>query len=354
MKTKVTVIIPVYNISNEILLRCISSVENQSLKDIKIIIIDDGSNRQCADLCDKLGSGDKRITVYHKENDGVSTCRNYGIENSDTEWIAFVDADDWIEPDYLEKLVEASEKSEADITLCDCFIEYEHKSVRNAFFIEKTLDSNRCGKDRFTLQFLCSKINGDSCSATDSGAPWAKLYRREFIVKNRLKFRKELRRMQDNIFNLEAYEYASKIFYFAEPLYHYRKSNDSGFNKYNPSISDNYIMVFRYIKNYIQEYKKNNDFIKALNYKVIFSMYVILKNDFCHPDNMTSYREQKHKLERILQNEYYRNAMKKVDKKILSRTERLLLILMRLKALGLMKLSLHCKNILYKCMGRGI
>lgn len=354
MEIKVTVVVPVYNISDDILAKCISSIVNQSLSDIEIFIIDDGSNKKCADLCDKLGSLDKRISVLHKDNGGVSTCRNYGIENSNAEWIAFVDADDWIESDYLENLIKISVEQNADIAVCDCVIEYEYKSIRNHFFCEDVLDSDICGKDRFTLQFLCPKLLRDSDSATDSGAPWAKLYRKKIIMDNNLRFKEELRRMQDNVFNLEAYEFATKIFYMNEPLYHYRKSTNSGFNRYNPYIYNNYITVFKYVENYINKYNKGNLFRKALDYKVIFSMYVILKNDFCHPDNKMSYQEQKNKLNIILQNKYYKNAVKSVDINILSFTEKILLGLMKQKSISLLKCSVYCKNLLFKLIGRGV
>lgn len=354
MDSKVTVVVPVYNIADDILSKCILSIINQSLYDIEIMIIDDGSAKECADLCDRLGALDKRISVFHKENGGVSTCRNYGIEKSNAEWIAFVDADDWLEPDYLQKLLCISIEQGTDITICDCIIEYGHKSVRNKFFSEDELNSDLCGKDRFSLQFLCSKIYGDGNSATDSGAPWGKLYRRTFIIDNNLRFHNDLRRMQDNVFNLEVYECAAKIFYFDEPLYHYRKSKASGFNKYNPYIGENYIAVFKYMEEYIRKYQKDGEFNRAVDYKVIFSMYVILKNDFCHPDNKTTYMEQRKKLKQILQSRYYIHAMRETDRKLLSFPEKILLLLMRCRALGMMKLSLSCKNTLYRCMGRGI
>lgn len=351
---KVTVVVPVYNISSAVLRKCVLSLINQSMSDIEIIMIDDGSDINCARLCDELGQSDDRISVIHKENGGVSTCRNYGIENAKGEWIAFVDADDWVEPEYLQKLVNMGLKTGADIVICDCIIEYGHKSVRNSFFREQMLDSDVTGKDRFVLQFLCSRICKDGHCATDSGAPWAKIYKKNFLTRNHLKYQETLRRMQDNVFNLDAYECASKIFYFNEPLYHYRKSSDSGFHRYNPCIKDNYIQVFQYIENYIDKYHKGNEFRKALDYKVIFSMYVILKNDFCHADNPMSYREQQRKLNSILSNQYYVHAIRNVDKKLLGLPEKGMLILMKIQSVSLLKASIYCKNIVFKFMGRGI
>lgn len=351
---KVTVVVPVYNVSDTVLTKCIFSLCNQTLSDIEIMMIDDGSDKSCAQLCDVLAEADNRISVVHKANGGVSTCRNYGIENAKGEWIAFVDADDWVAPDYLEKLVNASVEKEADITICDCVVEYGHKSVRNKFFNVNELDSGIVGKDRFILQFLCSRIYDERSSATDSGAPWAKIYRKDFLIQNNLRFKEELRRMQDNIFNLEAYEYASKLYYFGESLYHYRKSYESGFYKYNSYIKDNYIQVFTYIENYIEKFQKSNKFRKALNYKIIFSMYVILKNDFCHSDNTMTYREQQKKLEKILDNKYYVDAIQNVDRKLLSFPEKVMLILMKVKSIGLLKASLYCKNLLFEFIGKGI
>lgn len=354
MKCVVSVIVPVFNIQKEYLDICIESILNQSIKEIEIFIIDDGSEKSCADLCDTYKSRDERVRIIHQQNQGVSVCRNLGIEKSSGEWIAFIDGDDWVECDYLERLVKKGMAKNADIILCDCYIEYNRRREKVNFFSNKELNSNICGKDRFILQFLCPKILHDGNSVTDSGAPWAKLYNSNFIKNKTLLFDTRLRRMQDNIFNLYAYEKASCIYYFSAPLYHYRKNISSGFQRYNPQIIEIYQRVFTEILSYIKDYKKNNYFKEAFYYKVFFSIYVILKTDFIKKENMQTFRQQKIRLNILLDSQYYFEAIQNINKSILSKSEKFFLMIVKIRSLMLMKLALYSKELIYNLIGKGV
>ncbi len=104
---QVSVIVPVYNII-EYLERCVGSLTAQTYKDLEIILVDDGSTDGSGDLCEKLAKKDERIRVFHQENAGSSAARNKGIKESRGEYIAFVDSDDYVDPDFIEKMVEAA------------------------------------------------------------------------------------------------------------------------------------------------------------------------------------------------------------------------------------------------------
>lgn len=106
----VSVVVPVYKVE-EYLSRCVESILNQTFKDFELILVDDGSPDSCGKICDEYASMDSRIIVIHKKNGGLSDARNAGIDwtfdNSDSEWITFIDSDDWIHPQYLEILYNA-------------------------------------------------------------------------------------------------------------------------------------------------------------------------------------------------------------------------------------------------------
>ena len=95
---KVSIIVPVYKVE-KYLRKCIDSIINQTLKDIEIILVDDGSPDNCGKICDEYAAKDTRIKVIHKENGGLSSARNAGMEVAEGEYIGFVDSDDWIESD---------------------------------------------------------------------------------------------------------------------------------------------------------------------------------------------------------------------------------------------------------------
>ena len=101
---KISIIVPVYNVENYIS-RCIDSILSQTFADWECLLIDDGSTDNSGDICDAYSKKDQRFIVCHKENGGVSSARNEGIEMSKGEWITFIDADDWILPEYLEHFI---------------------------------------------------------------------------------------------------------------------------------------------------------------------------------------------------------------------------------------------------------
>lgn len=118
---KVSVIVPAYNVE-KYLNRCIDSILAQTFTDFELILVDDGSPDNCGKMCDEYAEKDKRIHVIHKENGGLSDARNVGIDwmfaNSNSEWMTFIDSDDWIHPCYLEKLYYAVTESRLKISSC--------------------------------------------------------------------------------------------------------------------------------------------------------------------------------------------------------------------------------------------
>ena len=117
-----SIVVPVYN-TEKYLRRCIDSLTNQTLNDIEIIIVDDGSKDNCAVLCDELSKTDSRIKVIHKENGGLGFARNSGIKAATGQYIGFVDSDDYIEPIMYEALFSAAKKYDADLAISGlCFV----------------------------------------------------------------------------------------------------------------------------------------------------------------------------------------------------------------------------------------
>lgn len=119
---KISVIVPVYKVEKYIN-KCVDSILDQSFQDFDLILVDDGSPDACPQICDDYASHDDRITVIHKTNGGLSDARNAGIdwamEHSSSEWLAFVDSDDYLHPDYLMTLYRTAQKEGADLVICD-------------------------------------------------------------------------------------------------------------------------------------------------------------------------------------------------------------------------------------------
>ncbi len=350
----VSVIIPVYNIENEVLIQCVKSVVEQKAVDLEIFIIDDGSKAECAELCDELKKWNFKIEVIHQRNQGVSVARNEGIKRADGKWIAFVDADDWIDVDMLSVMTAYGNKMDADIVMCDCFVNYSRKQVETHFFDVKKQNLEDFDKDRVLLNVLSPRICNDKVNVIDIGVPWAKIYRNDFIRENNLFFDKTLRRMQDNIFNLYAFEYARSIHYIHLPLYHYRKSINSGLYKYNSQIVEIYDTYFQRALKYIDLFEKGEMFGKALNYKVFFSIYVILNNDILNDANKTTLKDKKDKLLSILKSPYYVKAIDEIETEFLNQKEKIFFLFVRYKFFAGMYIALKMKKAIYNIIGKGV
>ena len=123
-KPTLDIILPVYN-TERYLDQCIESIVNQQFNDWHLIVMDDGSTDSSPEICDRWAQRDKRITVVHKQNSGLSDTRNTAIDMSTAEYIGFVDSDDWIEPDMYSFLMDNIQKHDADIAVCNHFFEYK-------------------------------------------------------------------------------------------------------------------------------------------------------------------------------------------------------------------------------------
>ena len=115
---KISIIVPVYNVE-QYLAECIESIRNQSLTDIEIILVDDGSPDNSGAICDDYARKDDRIRVIHKKNGGLSSARNAGLEVAIGEYIGFVDSDDWVDGEMYEVLYKNAVENQAEIAACN-------------------------------------------------------------------------------------------------------------------------------------------------------------------------------------------------------------------------------------------
>lgn len=124
---KVSIVVPVYN-SQEYLDRCLDSLLNQTYLNLEIILIDDGSADQSGDICDRYALKDRRIRCIHQQNQGVSCARNMGLDRATGDCVLFVDSDDWVDLDMVEKMTAVLTETGSDLVICDCLKEWKTES----------------------------------------------------------------------------------------------------------------------------------------------------------------------------------------------------------------------------------
>ncbi len=128
-KPTLTIVVPVYNVKNYIL-KCLESIAAQSRNDFTVFVIDDGSTDGSAELCNEYCCQNKRFKYFRQENKGLGETRNVGIKMAETEWITFIDSDDWFSEFYVEKMMSLAERTDADIVYCDSIDVYEDGSTK--------------------------------------------------------------------------------------------------------------------------------------------------------------------------------------------------------------------------------
>ena len=168
---KLSIIIPVYNVC-DFLDQCLDSIDAQDYHDYEMILVDDGSTDGSGELCDRFAATHKKAVVYHKENGGLSTARNYGIERAEGRFLCFIDSDDWIKPTMLSKLMDEAERNDADVVSCG-FIRY---------FSDNT---SREYKENDEYRRIYTGIDAKTALYTNFSA-WGKLYKRELF--NHIRF----------------------------------------------------------------------------------------------------------------------------------------------------------------------
>lgn len=208
-----SVIIPVYNREN-FLERCVKSVAESSLKNIEIILVDDGSVDNTSMLCDKLAREDSRILVIHQQNTGVSAARNRGLEKGQGKYFAFVDSDDYIEPDMYEKMVAVMEENDADMVCCGISKEYEESGRIEKIshkHIETDVDAAHA------LKLLIRATGSNSISVY----PGNKIGKRNIQLKNRIFFDENIYETEDGVFWCDYIVSIRKAILLNDIFYHY-------------------------------------------------------------------------------------------------------------------------------------
>lgn len=215
---KVSVIVPVYN-GGEFIELCIKDILNQTLKSIELILINDGSEDNTLQICQKYAEYDNRITLINQENKGVSTARNNGIDKANGKYICFIDSDDRIKEDYLEKLYNIAETKDAKIVCCD--IECIDKNYKFKFI--RTIDEGYYTYfEALEELFKFKNLNWGPCG---------KLFELE-IIKDKIEF-PNIAVYEDLVFVYKSIYNTDKIYYTNTTKYYYvDRENDSAMRKF--------------------------------------------------------------------------------------------------------------------------
>ena len=272
LSAKVSIIVPVYKVE-PYLRQCVDSLLGQTLKEIEIILIDDGSPDNCPQICDQYAAQDERVRVFHQENAGVSAARNQGMKMAAADWIMFVDPDDWLERHAAEMLYNQTVECGCDIIYSPFFWNYADKQV------EVKAGQNEKGEFCVTEYYkaFLETLLGCREDKIFMAAVWGKIYKKKLIDDNGCTFPEGMKRRQDAIFNLYIIPHVKKIYIIDVPTYHYRQRAASVCHRISPDQHSMFRRVNAEVYQYMQKYRLWPDFKEHYYYVVMQGIFELCK-----------------------------------------------------------------------------
>lgn len=319
MNQLISIIMPVYN-AEEYLKRSIESIINQTYDNLEIILINDGSTDNSLNICKEYEKKDERIKIIDQENKGVSATRNRGINESTGDYIMFVDADDYIEKNMIEDMV--AKLTEDDIELIITGIKMNY--IKNGQTM--TIEEYRLKDKTYTVTEMLDDILVDIDLICVCG-PCCKLYKREILKNNNVKFTNEFTMGEDTWYNLDYIDACNgKIVTMSNIYYNYMRENpDSLFTKYY----EDYIRITEKVYDkFLKLLKRKASNEAVIRYEKSYIFNLIYANSINFKYN-TSHKKKMEDLNYSLNNNIVRNSIKNV--KINNVKEKVFVLLIKYK-----------------------
>lgn len=313
MVPKVSIIVPIYNVE-KYLARCLDSLLAQTLHDIEIMAVNDGSTDRSLDILHAYKIRDSRIKIINQENFGVSEARNAGIAKASGEYIAFVDPDDWIESEMYSTMYEKANEYNCDIVMCSYVREFKDHSKIKVFELPIEYHFKNEEVKSFLMRRLIGPINEEISNPEllDAWGPvWSKLYKKDLITNNGIKFTnlKEIGTNEDSLFNIEAVYNAKSCCFINEPFYHYWKENETSITSYyKPMLMQQWATLFSKINSIIKKAKLDNEYMRALNNRIALATLGLGLNTISKNNSDSPLMKYK-KLQSILNDEHIRHSI---------------------------------------------
>lgn len=271
-KNLVSVIVPVYNAENYIK-ECVNSILNQSYKDLELILVDDGSSDKSGFICDQLAIADVRLKVIHQVNSGVCVARNNALKIISGRWVTFVDSDDWLESNCIERCIQALKAVDADL------LQFCYKRVTN----DGSIISKVVHKDTKVLS--CQEYIDEEDHLSVS--VWGSIFKTEIIKDNDIRFYNGITLGEDQLFVFRYVHHSHNCIRISDTLYNYRVNPNSataGNNSNECLKSLKFFLGFKYRHEF--EYYTQNAIFRNFLYPVVYDrtvsfldLYNLIKNE---------------------------------------------------------------------------
>lgn len=312
---KISIIVPVYN-TEQYLKQCIDSITSQTLEDIEIIIVDDGSKEECAKLCDELAVTDPRIKVIHKINGGLGLARNSGLEVASGEYVGFVDSDDYIKPEMYEALYTAASKNDADLAISGiCFVGGNTFSQAGDYSEKHYFTEDTVFEGDGIKELLLGAVGALPQYPEDSryGVSVCKnIFKRSLLSEEKIEFFSERKIIsEDTLFTVDYIKRAKKAVGIHGAFYCYRRNDTSLSKSYRSDRFEKVLIFLKELEEHIkdvfpkEEYRLYFDRLVQGYGRILCSQEIM----YAH-DQKTKYRPLKARLKQICTNEMMADVLK--------------------------------------------
>lgn len=342
-------IVPVYNVKETYLRECVDSLLAQTYRNIHIYLVDDKSQDWCARLCDALGELDERITViHHEKNQGLPAARNTGMNCCDTEWVTFVDGDDWVAPEMCERFVQYVEKTgnRPDVYIFSGYRSYPDHEEGNKNDSEIKLYQTREAVDALQIEALTTFIIGKPDNIVPFDSAWGKFFNRRYLVDHAIEFR-PLPFREDGMYFQEVTEYTENVVYSPDLLYHYRMCQNSMVNVYRKNAPQELEKYLGMLWDFSERRQKPSGYDQALYGAAFFAMQTVITNYFYHPQCPLSAKERKAQCSAYFAKKYFAGVFEAFPLNTIKRNHRIKMMMLqhgRYKGIRLLRdvyLKLH-------------
>lgn len=330
---KVSIIVPVYN-AEKYLERCLQSIKVQTLKEIEVILVDDGSTDTSSVICDQYVKEDQRFKVYHMENAGAGYARNVGLGVAQGMYIGFVDSDDYIKPEMFEVMYEASIKEATELIMCSHIDVIHGKAYPYELPIAQHLLKGQEIYDELLSRMLGGLTLGSHKEEVISGYVWRMLFNREFIARHQLHFASERQvQYEDLWFIVEALNQAESILILKDQLYYYCQRAGSLMRSYKEYVWERQSLLHQQLEGATKG-KINEDVLKR---RLTTRRIVSLLEEIDSTTGIYPFRNHKSVVQRIQfisEKEEVRQALKDLELGNVSAMHKVKLYLLSIRRYG--------------------
>ena len=289
MNPDVSVIVPVYNVE-KYLNQCVISLQQQTLKNIEIILVDDGSTDSSGNLCNQFRNLDKRVKVIHKKNEGLGMARNSGLDIATGKYIGFVDSDDFVSDEMFEVLYNNAEKYMADASYCEKIRFHDDNTISyDAISYNKFVEVY----DRYQMaNYILNRIGMPPESKKDTlyqTAVWLGIYRRTCLDENNIRFVSERKLIsEDIIYNVDFFFFCKRVVHCHQSLYYYRENSSSLTKTYKSDrFQKNVLMYNELCRKLKREFPQMNCVNTVDRYLLTYSRVACIQEvDFIHSNGV--------------------------------------------------------------------